>query len=71
MFATLTRGDEPVGNYPVWDSGVAEVRGAISDGGRIRVRTRDGGKRTFPDGRTSAAAPNAATKTMQRTGTTR
>jgi len=35
------------GNYPVWDSGVAEVSGAISDGGRIRVRTRDGGKRTF------------------------
>ncbi|WP_176803356.1 SRPBCC family protein [Arthrobacter sp. ov407] len=35
------------GNYPVWDSGVSEVSGVISAGGRIRVRTRDGGKRTF------------------------
>ena len=35
------------GNYPVWDSGIAEVSGAISHGGQIRIRTRDGGKRTF------------------------
>ncbi len=35
------------GNYPVWDSGITEVSGAISAGGRIRVRTRDGGKRMF------------------------
>ena len=35
------------GNYPVWDSGITEVTGAFSHDGRIRVRTRDGGKRTF------------------------
>ena len=35
------------GNYQVWDSGITDVSGAICHGGRIRVRTRDGGKRTF------------------------
>ena len=35
------------GNYQVWDSGITDVRGAVCDGGTIRVRTRDGGKRTF------------------------
>jgi hypothetical protein len=34
-------------NHPVWDSGITEVTGAFSHDGRIRVRTRDGGKRTF------------------------
>jgi hypothetical protein len=35
------------GNYPVWDSGIPEVIGEVGHGRRIRVRTRDGGKRTF------------------------
>lgn len=35
------------GNYQVWDSGITDVHGAVRDGGKIRVRTRDGGKRTF------------------------
>ncbi|MDR6508545.1 SRPBCC family protein [Arthrobacter oryzae] len=35
------------GNYPVWDSGITELIGEVSHGQRIRVRTRDGGKRTF------------------------
>lgn len=35
------------GNYPVWDSGITEVSGEVGHGDRIRVRTRDGGKRTF------------------------
>jgi Polyketide cyclase / dehydrase and lipid transport len=35
------------GNYPVWDSGIIDVRGELHSGGRIRVRTNDGGKRTF------------------------
>jgi hypothetical protein len=29
------------GNYPVWDSGLAEVDGQIRDGSLIRVRTTD------------------------------
>ena len=35
------------GNYAVWDSGIAEVKGEFSHGERVRVRTRAGGKRTF------------------------
>jgi Polyketide cyclase / dehydrase and lipid transport len=35
------------GNYAVWDSGITEVSGEVGHGERIRVRTRDGGKRTF------------------------
>ena len=35
------------GNYPVWDSGISDISGAICHNGRIRIRTRDGGKRTF------------------------
>jgi hypothetical protein len=35
------------GNYAVWDSGITEVTGEVGHGARIRVRTRDGGKRTF------------------------
>lgn len=35
------------GNFPVWDSGITEVSGEVGHGERIRVRTRDGGKRTF------------------------
>lgn len=35
------------GNYPVWDSGITAVSGAIRHDGRIRIRTRGGGKRTF------------------------
>lgn len=34
-------------NYAVWDSGIAEVTGEMGHGQRIRVRTRDGGKRSF------------------------
>ena len=35
------------GNYPVWDSGITDVNGKVGHGERIRVRTRDGGKRNF------------------------
>lgn len=35
------------GNYPVWDSGISDVSGAIRHDGRIRIQTRDGGKRAF------------------------
>ena len=35
------------GNYQVWDSGITDVSGAICHVGRIRVRMRDGGKKTF------------------------
>jgi hypothetical protein len=35
------------GNYAVWDSGIVDVRGEMLSGGRIRVRTDEGGKRTF------------------------
>jgi hypothetical protein len=35
------------GNYPVWDSGITEVSGEVGHGERIRVRTRQGGKRIF------------------------
>jgi hypothetical protein len=34
------------GNYTVWGSGITEVIGEVGHGKRIRVRTRDGGKRT-------------------------
>ncbi|MET4134319.1 SRPBCC family protein [Pseudarthrobacter sp. PvP090] len=35
------------GNYAVWDSGIAEVKGEFSHGERVRLRTRAAGKRTF------------------------
>lgn len=35
------------GNYPVWDSGITEVKGEIRHGSKIRVRLCDAGKRTF------------------------
>lgn len=35
------------GNYPVWDSGISNIIGAIRHDSRIRIRTRNGGKRTF------------------------
>lgn len=35
------------GNYPVWDSGIAEVIGQVGHGERIRIRTHDGDKRVF------------------------
>ena len=35
------------GNYAVWNSGITEIKGALSHGERVRVRTRNGGKRTF------------------------
>lgn len=35
------------GNYTVWDSGITAVSGQLRPGGRLRVRTPGGGKRTF------------------------
>jgi Polyketide cyclase / dehydrase and lipid transport len=35
------------GNYTVWDSGITGVSGSVGHGSRLRIRTRDGGKRTF------------------------
>lgn len=35
------------GNYPVWDSGITNIKGQIGHRSTIRVRMRDGGKRTF------------------------
>lgn len=35
------------GNYPVWDSGITNIKGEISHRSTIRVRTHDVGKKTF------------------------
>ena len=35
------------GNYPVWDSGIVDIRGDVRHGETIQIRTPDGGKRTF------------------------
>lgn len=35
------------GNYAVWNSGIVDVSGELRSGGRIRVRTRNGGKRNL------------------------
>ena len=35
------------GNYPVWDSGITDIKGEIRNRARIRVRLRIGGKRAY------------------------
>ncbi len=34
-------------NYTVWESGITHIRGELSSGGTIRIRTHTGGNRTF------------------------
>ena len=35
------------GNYPVWGSGISDIKGEIRNRARIRIRLRTGGKRTY------------------------
>jgi hypothetical protein len=35
------------GNYAVWESGIVAVSGEMRSGGRVRIRTRGDGRRSF------------------------